>query len=449
MDSIKKRKIDENGVDGSDTVSNLTLEDTRKILEPITHEQLLEILHAALIRHDDVLDAVRSIADRDMTQRKLFIRGLGWDTTTEGLRALFSTYGDLEEAIVILDKATGKSKGYGFVTFKHVDGALLALKEPSKKIDGRMTVTQLAAAGASGPASNTAQPRGDVLMRKIYVSNVPFDMQPERLLAHFSSYGEVEEGPLGFDKQTQKSKGFALFVYKTPEGAQNALVDPTKTIDGRQMICKYADEGKKNKPGVVAGPGGVQAPTGVPGEGARDGLGLPPSSMQGSIASQYGGHGGPGGISSYGVYSGGVPQFGHHMNSSLPSSLGVSGLSSVGGGPGLSSVGSHASSLGAGGGYGVGLGGPYGASPYGGPPSSGYGGLGGAGSGLGGPAGGSSYGRVPPTSVGMPSGGAPEGAQYSLSSSAYPSQHHQTAGTSPVPRVPHGGMYQSFQPNYF
>lgn len=90
------------------------------------------------MRHADVLDAVRLIADRDSTQRKLFIRGLGWETTTEGLRTLFSSYGDLDEAVVILDKVTGKSKGYGFVTFKHIDGAMIALKEPSKKIDGRM-----------------------------------------------------------------------------------------------------------------------------------------------------------------------------------------------------------------------------------------------------------------------------------------------------------------------
>ncbi|KAK9269594.1 hypothetical protein L1049_001370 [Liquidambar formosana] len=339
MDATKKRKMDENGIGPTDpdAISQLTPEDVRKLIESFTHDQLLDILQNAAVRHVDVLDAVRSIADRDPTQRKLFIRGLGWETTTEVLRALFSSYGDLEEAIVILDKASGKSKGYGFVTFKHVDGALLALKEPSKKIDGRMTVTQLAAPGASGPVANAAPAPVDVSMRKIYVANVPFDMAADRLLAHFSSYGEIEEGPLGFDKQTGKSRGFALFVYKTAEAAQAALVDPMKTIDGRQLPCKLAIEGKKNKPGAPAsGPAGVQAPTGVPGEAAGDGHGMPPpTSMPGSIASHYGGPGGPGGISSYGGFSG-PPPLGHHhhLNSSVPSSLGGPGLSSVGGGGG-------------------------------------------------------------------------------------------------------------------
>ncbi|XP_059661447.1 UBP1-associated protein 2C-like [Cornus florida] len=473
MDPIKKRKMEENGVvlPGSDSGPiNLTLEDAQKIIEPFTREQLLEIVKHASVRHHDVLDAVRSIANQDPAQRKLFIRGLGWDTTTEKLRALFGSYGDLEEAIVILDKATGKSKGYGFVTFRHVDGALLALKEPSKKIDGRMTVTQLAAAGIT-PTPNP-QPVEDVLMRKIYVANVPQDMPGDRLLAHFLSYGEIEEGPLGFDKATGKSKGYALFVYKTVEAARASLVDPIKMIDGHNLTCKLAD-GKKGKPGVpgVLGAGGVHGSTAVPGEGHGDGVGLHvPSSIPGSIPSHYGGPGGPGlgGISSYSGYSGGLqgppPQGHHHLNSSLG---GAVGLSSVGGGPGLSTVGSQApSSLAVSGGYGSGLGGSYGVSSYGGPGSTGYGGPGSTGyggpgsTGYGGPgstgygglggAGGhvSSFYGLPASSVGMPTGGYPESAHYSLSSSGYQSHHHQPTGASPVPRVPHGGMLKGIPPYY-
>ncbi|XAR68287.1 hypothetical protein NMG60_11003364 [Bertholletia excelsa] len=439
MDPTKKRKLDDNGIALADSdfgPNQLTVDDARKIIEPFTHEQLLEIVQNAAVRHSDVLAAVRSIADRDPVLRKLFIRGLGWDTTNEKLRALFATYGDLEEAVVILDKATGKSKGYGFVTFKHVDGALLALKEPSKKIDGRMTVTQLAAAGVQGPTANP-QAAADVSTRKIYVANVPYDMPADRLLAHFLSYGEIEEGPLGFDKATGKSKGFALFVYKTAEAAKAALVDPIKTIDGHQLNCKLAIDGKKGKPGMPNAPG-AGAVAGVPGDAHGDGLGMRPPAP----------YGGPGG--SYGGFSGGLqgPPLGHHP---LSSSLGGGpGLSSVSGGTGLSSVGSQApSSLGAGGGYGSGLGGPYGGSHFGGPGSTGYGGLGGAGSGLGvgGGGGGRAYG-LPPSSAGMQSGGYPDSGHYSLSSSGYPSQQHQPAGASPAPRVPPGGMYPGGPPYY-
>ncbi|KAK1285115.1 hypothetical protein QJS10_CPB20g01991 [Acorus calamus] len=432
--SNKKRKSDENGVPSAlDGVpSALTKDDIAKIIDPFTREQLAEIVSSVATRSPDLLSSIRSIADRDPTQRKLFIRGLGWDTTTEGLRSLFSAFGDLEEAVVIADKNTGKSKGYGFITFRHIDGALLALKEPSKKIDGRMTVTQLASAGnTGGPTGGSAAAAVDTSQRKIYVANVPQDMPAERLLSHFSSYGEIEEGPLGFDKQTGKSRGFALFVYKTVEAARASLVDPVKMIDNSQLLCKLASEGKKGKPGQVPtdGPGAPAAPSQVP-----DGLG---QNQPGPLSGQYGGAGGMGGMPSYGGFSGVPAGIGHHHNltSSHQSSLS---------GPGLSAVGGQVpTSLGGVGGYGGGLGGSYGSMG-----SGTYGGMA-AGGGYGGF--GSSLYRGPPGSAGMPTGGFPETAgHYGLGSSAYQSQqNHPQLGSSPAaPRLPTGGMYSGIPPYY-
>ncbi|KVH93129.1 UBP1-associated protein 2C-like [Cynara cardunculus var. scolymus] len=453
MDLAKKRKLEENGVvfppdsaATTTTITTLSHDDLRKVIEPFTHEQLSQIVLTASLRHPDVLDAVRSIADRDPTQRKLFIRGLGWETTSEKLRSLFATYGDLEEAIVILDKVTGKSKGYGFVTYRHIDGALMALKEPSKKIDGRMTVTQLASAGFTNGASVTANLQTlDVSSRKIYVGNVPYDMPGERLLAHFSSYGEMEEGPLGFDKITGKSRGFALFIYKNVDGARASLVDPVKTIDGHQLNCKLANDNKRgNSGGMAAPPAAAVASAQVQGSGDR----VKPevirvnlnqqSSMQGSYASQFGGGpggiyggnlgglglAGPGGISVYGGGGGQVPPLSHSqhpLNSNLGGGAGLSSFGSNGGGPGLSTNGSQApNSLGGGsGGFSSGLGGGGGGV---GVSYGGGAGVGGGGSGFGGSGQRSLYG-LPPGSVRMSSGGYPESAHYSLSSgSAYQSQ---------------------------
>lgn len=438
MDLTKKRKLDENGFGDSDPLK-LSPSEARKLIERFTPEQLLDILQDAVARHADVLASVRAVADPDVSQRKLFVRGLGWDTTTDGLRSLFSAYGELEEAVVIVDKATGKSKGYGFVTFRHVDGAILALREPSKRIDGRVTVTQLAAAGNSASNANAA----DVALRKIYVANVPPDLPADKLLAHFSVYGEIEEGPLGFDKQTGKSKGFALFVYKTPEGAQAALLDPVKTVEGRQLSCKLAiTDGKQGK---RAGPDSGQAHGNVQhghGDGVGAGMGMPPAA--GSGPGQYGGpqYGGPVALGSYGGF-GGQPPLGNH-NHPLNSSNPVPG------------------SMAGAGGYGAGMGGPYGG--YGGPGSTGFGaagGLGGAvgGAGVGGALGGAGGGlsggagslyRLPGSGA-MPAsgGGYPEGGHYGLSASAgYQNQHHPPSGASPVPRVPPGSMYPNVPPYY-
>nr|GME06384.1 UBP1-associated protein 2C-like [Ipomoea batatas]GME18497.1 UBP1-associated protein 2C-like [Ipomoea batatas] len=391
MDFMKKRKLEDNGVVSNPSfLPRLSLEDARKILESFTRDQLFEIVQNALVRHPDVLGAVRSIADQDTTQRKLFIRGLGWETTTDKLRSLFSAYGELEEAVVILDKATGKSKGYGFITFKHIDGAMLALKEPSKQIDGRMTVTQLAAAGMQGgPGGGSSNNPVDISLRKIYVGNVPYDMPTERLLQHFSMYGEIEEGPLGFDKVTGKSKGYALFVYKTAEAARASIMEPVKNIDGKQLNCKLAIDGKKGKSGPSV-PGGAQGPR----EGFGNDIGL---GMQNGIGAQYGG---PGGIPGYGGFSASTGGLGG----------GTNGYGAPGAGSGLPGVG---------GGIGAATG-----------------------------RGSSSY-ALPQSSAGMPSGDYPsQGMHYNFPSSGNQNRQNQPAGASPVPRVMHGGMYQGM-PSYY
>ncbi|GLJ26368.1 hypothetical protein SUGI_0508030 [Cryptomeria japonica] len=233
----KKRRMEDNE-NGLKEETEINVDTARKMMEGFTREQLLDILAEASAKHSDVAEQVRDIADADPALRKLFVRNLGFDTTTESFKAFFSQFGEVQEGVVIIDKKTGKSKGYGFLTFKHLDGALNALKNPSKIIEGRMTITRLA----------SSQPSAiDVSDRKIFVGNVPTDMPSERLLSIFSEYGEIEEGPLGFDKQPGKSRSFALFIFKSPEGAKLALEEPVKIVDGNRMICKLAVEGQQQQ----------------------------------------------------------------------------------------------------------------------------------------------------------------------------------------------------------
>ena len=51
----------------------------------------------------------------DTTFTKVFVGGLAWETPTEEMRKYFEQFGDILEAVIITDKSTGKSKGYGFV----------------------------------------------------------------------------------------------------------------------------------------------------------------------------------------------------------------------------------------------------------------------------------------------------------------------------------------------
>jgi RNA recognition motif-containing protein len=76
---------------------------------------------------------------------KLFVGGLSWDTTTEDLTNAFAKFGAVIDATVILDRATGRSRGFGFVTFEKPPDAQEAVKAMNgAELDGRILKVNLA-----------------------------------------------------------------------------------------------------------------------------------------------------------------------------------------------------------------------------------------------------------------------------------------------------------------
>jgi len=70
--------------------------------------------------------------------KKLFVGGLSWDTTDDGLRQAFASYGEITEAKVITDRDTGRSRGFGFVTFTKDEDAKTAItKMDGTSLDGK------------------------------------------------------------------------------------------------------------------------------------------------------------------------------------------------------------------------------------------------------------------------------------------------------------------------
>lgn len=70
--------------------------------------------------------------------KKLFVGGLAWATTDDTLRDAFSSYGDVQEARVITDRDTGRSRGFGFVTYGVADDADQAVSALNgAELDGR------------------------------------------------------------------------------------------------------------------------------------------------------------------------------------------------------------------------------------------------------------------------------------------------------------------------
>src|SRR5215470_7581819 len=81
------------------------------------------------VKLEDVVISVPSQSRRaDFGPIKLFVGGLSTDTTAADLRRWFAPFGDVVDAIVVADRGTGRSRGFGFVSFRNVATAEAATK---------------------------------------------------------------------------------------------------------------------------------------------------------------------------------------------------------------------------------------------------------------------------------------------------------------------------------
>lgn len=69
---------------------------------------------------------------------KLYIGNLPYETDDAALKELFGSFGDVVSATVITDRATGRSKGFGFVEFASEDAGMKAIQEmDNSEVGGR------------------------------------------------------------------------------------------------------------------------------------------------------------------------------------------------------------------------------------------------------------------------------------------------------------------------
>ncbi|KAI0644588.1 hypothetical protein C8Q79DRAFT_782386 [Trametes meyenii] len=76
---------------------------------------------------------------------KVYVGNLSWNTTDDSLRNAFSAYGQILDSIVMRDRDTGRSRGFGFVTYSSAGEAQTAISSLNEQeLDGRRIKVNLA-----------------------------------------------------------------------------------------------------------------------------------------------------------------------------------------------------------------------------------------------------------------------------------------------------------------
>lgn len=184
-------------------------------------------------------------------RRQLFVRSLAKEVTTESLTDFFSDSYPIKNALVVLDKDTKQSKGYGFVTFADVEDAQRALDElngaslQGKKIRLESAESRHREDGAESKGQRLKAEREAAKKEnqtpKLIVRNLPWSIKkPEDLEKHFRSFGKTHFVNLP-KKPNGELRGFAFVAMRGKKNAERALAELNgRDIDGRPIAVDWA-----------------------------------------------------------------------------------------------------------------------------------------------------------------------------------------------------------------
>ncbi|KAL6952289.1 hypothetical protein U1Q18_045571 [Sarracenia purpurea var. burkii] len=170
----------------------------------------------------------------DSTSGKLFVGGVAWETTEETFTNYFCKYGEITDSVIMMDKLSGRSRGFGFVTFADPAVADKVLEE-EHVIDGRAVEVKRTV------PREEMHLHGVEKTKKIFVGGIPPSLNEEGLKEYFSSYGRVADHQIMIDRNTGRSRGFGFVTFENEDAVERIFSEGrTHELGGKQVEIKKA-----------------------------------------------------------------------------------------------------------------------------------------------------------------------------------------------------------------
>jgi heterogeneous nuclear ribonucleoprotein A1/A3 len=168
---------------------------------------------------------------------KIFVGGISWDTTDSGFTSYFSRYGAIKDAIIMRDKTTGVSRGFGFVIFEDPSSVDKVLSQGDLTLDGRKIDCKIAV-----PKSDIGTAPGTHRTRKIFVGGIPPQTTSDDLRSHFGHFGTVVNAVIMMDRATNRSRGFGFVTFESEDTVDTILARThqfsSKTVEVKKAVPK-------------------------------------------------------------------------------------------------------------------------------------------------------------------------------------------------------------------
>ncbi|XP_048537108.1 uncharacterized protein LOC125515635 [Triticum urartu] len=185
---------------------------------------------------------------------KLVVLGIPWDVDTEGLKEYMSKFGPLDDCIVMKDRSSGRSRGFGYVTFSSVEDAKNVVN--SEHILGDRTLEVKIAT----PKEEMRAP-GNKKATRIFVARIPQSVDESMFRRHFQTFGEITDLYMPKELGSKEHRGIGFVTFRSAECVDNVMQE-NHEIDGSTVVVDRAtpkDEEVRHPPrrgGGAQGEGG-------------------------------------------------------------------------------------------------------------------------------------------------------------------------------------------------
>ncbi|XP_006893183.1 PREDICTED: LOW QUALITY PROTEIN: polyadenylate-binding protein 4-like [Elephantulus edwardii] len=212
-------------------------------------DRAIEEMNGALFRNCRMLvSRFKTRQDREAELRNkpteftnVYIKNFGIDMDDKRLQEVFSKYGTTLSVKVMTD-SSGKSKGFGFVSFVSHEAAKKAVEEMNgKDMNGQLIFVGRAQKKTERQAELKQmfeQLRQERIRRslgvKLYIKNIDDTIDDEKLWKEFSSFGSISR--VKVMQEEGQSKGFGLICFSSPEEATKAMTEMNGRILGSKPL---------------------------------------------------------------------------------------------------------------------------------------------------------------------------------------------------------------------
>ncbi|XP_039523338.1 DAZ-associated protein 1 isoform X4 [Pimephales promelas] len=178
---------------------------------------------------------------------KLFVGGLDWSTTQETLRNYFSQYGEVVDCVIMKDKSTNQSRGFGFVKFKDPNCVRTVLDTKPHNLDGRNIDPKPCTPRGMQPEKTRAKDgwkggKSDSnKSKKIFVGGIPHNCGEAELRDYFNRFGVVTEVVMIYDAEKQRPRGFGFITFEAEQSVDQAVNMHFHDIMGKKVEVKKAE----------------------------------------------------------------------------------------------------------------------------------------------------------------------------------------------------------------